>query len=99
MPNPKGATAVADEAQRAAELGASWKPPQSWGKENNQNKLWLPLQKAYAEAAWPDALLERIGAAIQGWAGAGQHDGLGADLLRKHRTRKLLGAKDCKGRL
>ena len=25
------ATAVADEAQRAAELGASWKPPESWG--------------------------------------------------------------------
>ena len=82
------ATAVADDAERAAELGANWKPPESWGRENNQNKLWLPLQKAYVDAAWPDALLEQIGAAMQGWSGLGQHDGLDATLLRKHRTRK-----------
>ena len=90
------AHAVLDDEQRAAELGASWKPLESWGRINNQSKLWLPLQQAYADAAWPDALLDKIGSAMQGWAGSGQYDGLRADALRKHRTRKLLGKKDAR---
>lgn len=67
---------VLDDAERAEAEGPAWKPPQSWGFSNNMNKLWLPLHEVYVQKEWPAPLLEKIGLAMQGWQGRGQHDGL-----------------------
>ena len=92
------AQAVLDLEGARAELGAGWKPLDSWGRVNNMNTIWQPLHEAYVQAAWPAALLDKIGLAMQGWAGSGQCDGLNNDTLGKHRSRKLCGIKDAKGK-
>ena len=92
------------EEPKRKKLGSDWIPPADafWRPPGKQlAAAFEPLRVAMQKTVWPKPVLDRVGAAMQRWRGAGRCDGLGhVELVRQLRwkDRPVLGPKDPKGR-
>ena len=76
------AAKVLSEKGEAEAARQAWSPRldatgvAGWPMFNKVSTLFTPMKAAYAETTWSEAVLNKIGVAIQLWRGDGQRAGL-----------------------